>query len=215
MGCSADRDRRGQRTHGACGRAGDSGEEAFAARRAGCEQQLGGYGRCGRSALVQAAGASERDPRRAAADRRDQRRSRSAGDLRLHSRADRRGQQPVRRRRVRVAGRPLRLLLAAELRRRGGDRPQDAQAGVAGEDRWLPRRSHGAVTGRAAAAGVGVHRAGGRRDRHEGAQDRRGHPVGRLASREQLLPRRAADLPRQHRHGLHELGRSGSGRDEG
>ena len=47
--------------------------------------------------------------------------------LRRHPRAGRRGPQPVRRRRLHLARRPLRLLLAAELRRRRRDRPEDRQ----------------------------------------------------------------------------------------
>ena len=95
------------------------------------------------------------------------------------------------------------VLLAAELRRRGGDQPEDREIALANPDRRLPRRPHGAVPEREAAAGLGLDRERGRRHRHPDGRDRRADPVRRLAAREQLLERRQADLPREHRARLH------------
>ena len=127
----------------------------------------------------------------------------------------RRGQQPVRRRRLRLPRRALRVLLTAELRGCGRDSHRLAQAGVAREGRRVPRRPHGPLPGRQATAGLGLDRARDRRDRHPQAADRGAHPLGRLPAREQLLARRSADLPRQHRHGLLGHRRSLAGRDQG
>ena len=114
-----------------------------------------------------------------------------------------------------LARRPLRLLLAAELRRRRRDRPRTKRSRVARPGRRQPRRPHGALARRPPAARLGLHRARRRRHRHPRPPDRRPHPVGRPAPREQLLARRLEDLPREHRHRLHRRRRPVAGRQEG
>ena len=52
-------------------------------------------------------------------------------------------------------------------------------------------------------------------DRHAHRPDHGADPVGRLTAREQLLPRRVADLPRQHRHRLHATPTTLAGRHQG
>ena len=89
------------------------------------------------------------------------------------------------------------------------------QIRLADEDRRLPRRPHGDLGRRPPAAGLGLDRAGHRRDRHAERGDHRPHPVGGLSAREQLLRRRQADLPREYRHRLHRHRRSASRLDQG
>ena len=68
------------------------------------------------------------------------------------------------------------------------------------QGRGQPRRPHGDLAGRHAAARVGLDGAQGARDRHPHGRDRRQLRVRRPAAREQLLRGRHEDLPRQHRH---------------
>ena len=117
-----------------------------------------------------------------------------------HPPARRRGPRPARRRRVHLARRPPALRLAAELRRRRRDPAEDRRDRLAHEGRGQPRRPHGDLARRHAAARLGLDRAQGARARHPHGQDRRQLRVRRPAAREQLLRRRLADLPRQHRH---------------
>ncbi len=70
-------------------------------------------------------------------------------------------------------------------------------------DGGLPLGPHGHLRERAARAGVRLDREQGARDQHQAGRDRRLLPVRRLAAREQLLRQRQANLPREHRHGLH------------
>ena len=133
-----------------------------------------------------------------------------------------RGARPVRRRHVHHHRRPLPRGLASELRRRGvggrrqGDRRALGQHRPRAADGRLPHRPHGSLARRPAAGRQRLDRAPGDRVLH-GRRDRgrQGHRDGRPAAhlrvrrdaaREQLQRGRFADLPREHRQGLHARG---------
>ena len=83
-----------------------------------------------------------------------------------HPAAGRRGPRPVRRRRVHVARRPLPLRVAAVVRGRRLDPAEDRRDRLAHAGRGLPRRPHGDLAGRHAAARLGLDGAQGARARH-------------------------------------------------
>ena len=150
--------------------------------------------------------AAEHRPRPRPAPRRDRRRSRRARLLQRQQPARRRGPRPVRRRRLHLARRAPSLRLAAEPGRRRRVRPRHAADRLAGEGRRLPLRPHGALAGRHAAARLGLDRRQGPRHRHARGAIVAEFPLRRPAAREQLLARRHADLPREHRQRLHAAG---------
>ena len=154
-------------------------------------------------------------PDLARAPRGDRRRPARARVLHRRQPAHRRGPQPVRRRRVHLARRALPLRLAAQPRRRRRLRPRHAPDRLAGEGRRLPLRPHGDLARRPAAARLGLDRGQGPGHRHAARRDRRRVRLRRPAAREQLLRRRDADLPREHRQRLHPAGRQRAGRAEG
>ena len=118
-------------------------------------------------------------------------------------REHRRGQQPVRGRRLRVGERSLRLLLAPELRRRGLDRPPHPGDRLAHQDRRR-RADHMALSPDGRRLLVSASTA-----RNVNVIDtRNGRIVGRIPSGDQPHEVNYSrgwqdDLPRQHRHGLH------------
>ena len=166
-------------------------------------QQLGGHGRPRGPAALQGPQAAEHRPRPRRADGRDPGRPGRARVLPRRPPAGRRGPRPARRRRLHVARRPPAVRVAAELRRRRRDPAAHRGDRLAHEGRGQPRRPHGALADRRPAARLGLDRPQGPRHRHPHGPHRRQLRVRRPAAREQLLGRRQAHLPRQHRHGLH------------
>ena len=184
-------------------------------------QQLGRHGRrdqAGRNvepADVHARGAAQHHSRHPGADGRDRHRPRPARLLPRDPSARRRGPRPVRRRHVRLAGRPAAGRLAAEPRRRRRTRPQHRRDRLALPRRRPALRPHGDVPRRQARRRLGLDRQRRPHPRHVHGPGGRQVRLGRLAAREQLLRRRPADLPRQHRARLH-AGRPAAARlDEG
>ena len=122
----------------------------------------------------------------------------------------RRGPRPVRRRHVHHPRRQPARGVAAELRRRGLDRPGHRQGRRRAADGRLPDRPHERLARTAAGCWSRTRPTDTVHEYVMGGQGdpRTGHAaahlrVGRHPAREQLQQERQADLPRQHRPGLH------------
>ena len=172
-------------------------------------QQLGRHRRRARSAKEPQAGRPDQHhPGHPATDGRDQHGPGAPGLLPRHPAAGRRGPRPVRRRHVLDQRRAPADRFQAEPGRCRGDQPEHRAARLALPGGRPALRPHGDLARWHARRGLRVDRERRPHPRHPHGPGGGPIPLGRLAPREQLLRRRGADLPRQHRARLHPRGRA-------